>query len=108
MVGAAAAVAGVEAGDALAQVVVLDEGDVGAGVEGLVLGLVEVGDVHDLQRGVVAHSDRRGGIADGHAVVAGVNLLEVLRVDEDCEVVVCLGVYLRDVSGCTLEVERYD
>lgn len=80
--------AGIEAGDALSQVVVLDEGDVGTCVEGLVLGLVEVGDVHDLQGCVISDVHRGGGIVDRDAVVAGVDGLEVLSIDKDGEVVV--------------------
>ncbi len=60
-------VGGVEAGD-VGEVVALggDKGDVGAGVEGLVLGAVEVGRVFDLDGGVGAWRD--GGAGGGEVV----------------------------------------
>ena len=63
-------VGGVEAGD-VGEVEARggDKGDVGAGVEGLVLGAVEVGRVFDLDGGVGAWSD--GGASGGEAVREG-------------------------------------
>lgn len=65
---------GVEAGDGvLVEGGGGDEGDVGAGVEGLVLGAVEVGSVEDLEGGVRAGGDGGGLVGDGEARVAGVD-----------------------------------
>lgn len=83
---------GVEAGNADVEGRGLDEADVSAGVEGLVLGLVEVGDVLDLEGGEVAGRGGVRGVRDGDAGVADVELVEVLGVDEGPEVVVGAGV----------------
>ena len=48
----------------------VDVGDVSAGVEGLVLGLIEVGSIHDLERGIGACGGPARGIGDRDAGVA--------------------------------------
>lgn len=82
----------VEAWDGSGKLSQLDEVDVGAGVEGLVFRLVEVGNVLDLQRGVVAGGGgRREG--QGDAGVAWVQLAEGGGVDESLKVIVRLGIF---------------
>lgn len=82
----------VEARHALLHVRQLDEADVGAGVKGLVLRGVKVGNVLDLEGGVGAGGDARGGVGDGDAGVPAVEFLELLWVDDGVEVVVGLWV----------------
>lgn len=53
-----------------------DKGDVGAGVEELVEGMVEVGGVADLDGGVGAFGDGGGGRREGEAGVAWVEFAE--------------------------------
>lgn len=53
-----------------------DKGDVGAGVEELVEGVVEVGGVSDLEGGVGAFGDGGGGRREGEAGVTGVEFAD--------------------------------
>lgn len=68
---------GVEAGDVgLVEVCGADVGDVGAGVEGLVLRTVEVGRVSQLDGGVCARGDVGGWAGDSQAGVAWVYFVD--------------------------------
>lgn len=84
---------GVEAGDVgRVEVGRGDIGDVGAGVEGLVLGAVKVGCVLDLDGGVCALGRRPWWVGDGEAGVAGVDFGDGDRGEDVAEVGLGLGV----------------
>jgi hypothetical protein len=90
---------GVEAGDVgLVEGGLGDEGDVGAGVEGLVLRAVEVGGVLDLDGGVGARDDGGLLVWDREAGVAWVELGDGDG-GERGEVVLGFGVCCRWVLG---------
>jgi len=86
------AVGGIEAGDLGLEGGERYVGDVGAGVEGLVLGLVEVGGVFDLDGGVCAWGDVGGWVGDAEAGVAWVDLFEGGGVGDEGEIGLGFGV----------------
>lgn len=66
----------------------VDKDNIRAGVEGLVLGLVEVCNVANLQSGNIASIDGVWRAGDRDAGMAGIYFAEVLCVDEGSELIV--------------------
>lgn len=83
---------GVEALALDVKVRVVNVDDVGAGVEGLVGGLIKLGDVLDLQGGPVAGVDRGRAVRDGDTGVAKIEVTEREDIDERLKVIVGLRV----------------
>lgn len=93
------AIRGVEARDRNVKVLLEDVDDVGAGVEGLVLGPVEVGGVLELDGGNLAGGDARRGLGEVEARVAGVDFFEGNWVGHEGEVLLGFWVFWHTELG---------